>query len=261
MTCTSFSFIDAAFTAVDGSLLADLPTYAAGDLLLAGWRTFSSTDPPSGWSTQLATETDDSTRTGFHMSFRIADGSEGSTLTLPTGSDSNPAVVACWRPSADISGATWRTVIQILSAPFYGGDYMSGSSVSSVASEFAEHWPGSDQFAASVLLDPAAGVEIDTFGFGFLAGTLPDYHWNHETERAQSLGLAGWNALVADGLADSTSGSPAPSLSVDETHTGIYSGWLTFICAGVIPPPAPAVPSDIDDCFYDQLGVLIEEEC
>lgn len=250
--CSSFHFIDAAFTDVAGDLLATLPTYAAGDLLLAGWRTTSTGAAPSGWSSQLAGQTNGAAVSGFHVSYRIADGSEGTTLTLPTGSDGDVAVVACWRMTADISGSTWLTEIDILGAPFYGGGYLSGEHVDSVASETAAAWPNSGQFAADTLLNP--NYEIDTFSIAFLADTLPAYHWNHEFERAQSASIDGWTAIVADGLGDSSSGSPPPSIELEATHTGIYHGWLTFICAGAAPPTPPL------DCDVDDYGDLINDD-
>jgi hypothetical protein len=246
--CPSFAFKDAAFTMVDGGLTATLPSYAAGDVLVLGYR--HTTGTLTGWDLGFLSS---SGANQFETAMRIADGSEGSSVSLPSGSG-YPAVIASWTPTSAVTQTSPSG-----SPPFGNQDGFFGSQTSSVA---GGDTPGTfPVFAYSQLVGAPDLGEVDSFSIAFVltAGSFPSYNWNHETERARFLdGGSGWAALVADGQHDTTttsaSPSTAPSITWGVSTSSIYHGAIQFLCG--YPQPGGGV----SDCEITSYGDLINDD-
>lgn len=249
--CPSFTFVDAAFTMVDGGLTATLPTYDTGDLLVLAYR--HSTGSLSGWS-----EHDSAPSNQFVIASRIADGSEGADVTLPSGIG-YPAAIVAWRPFPTMD----TTILGNGSAPFGGGTLGTTGYVTDSVSP--GDTPGTFPVLAFTQLVDGDG-EIDTLSIAIILtdGTWPDYTWNHEVERDRFLDPdSGYAVIVADGTADSStsSGSPpdAPSLTWGVSTTSIFHGAAQYVCTQFTPPAICEFEPGalINDDFADALEITI----
>lgn len=239
--CVSFVYRDTATSIVSG-LSTPLPTYAAGDVLVASFRMTGGS--LSGWE-QIAI----SAQNFFAVYYRVADGSEGSTLTLPVGSNTYPAVVSSWNPD---QGMTQTPIIGF--GPYY--DPTTGfTGYQTSSASFSDPITGDFGILSRSQLAPSG--EISTMMIAIFAATSfpATYEWNHGTERYVEILGGAWAIAVADGIHDSTSNSVMnganPSVHWGVGSASSFVGGLEWVCGGTYPTAVSDTLSTVATIDHD----------
>lgn len=267
MTCSVLTLRDVAYTHITTGSPAtdtvDLPDTNAGDLLVllanSGIDDAVGIDQGSaeaaGWDVEF-NDTAGFTQTTLVLTWRVCDGSEGATeSTLFSGNGERLYAAASFSPSAPLPPAS-----DLL--PATPGWWPGSNTNGTPSSPFP---PDSDIFTGpgGPTIFPAAGdcAEGFTLEMTFMHGSGITYSGVIDDP---DFTVGSWDAVshietdIGVAIVWSNFTTPVPESSQYATDTwhvmsdGFYvSGGVNLTCPGGCPSP----PSEIDDSFYEELGV------